>query len=79
MPTLTRNADVVACTQWLSHYSLTADNQGYTGMYTSSVCERFKWPERNILSDLSDIQPPSLQQTMGCAQNFLTCIVSIAA
>lgn len=31
MPTLTSNADVDACTRWLSYYSPTADNQGYMG------------------------------------------------
>lgn len=37
MPTLTSNADVVACTRWLSHYSLTTDNQGYTGILAQCV------------------------------------------
>lgn len=31
MPRLTSNADVDACTRWLSYYSPTADNQGYMG------------------------------------------------
>lgn len=37
MPTLTSNADVVAGTGWLSHYSLTADNQGYMGVLVQCV------------------------------------------
>lgn len=31
------NADVVACTRWLSHYSPTADNQGYKGVLVPCV------------------------------------------
>lgn len=53
MPILTSNADVVACTRWLSHYSLTADNQGY--MDTGAVCEGLKWPEEKISQYFSDI------------------------
>lgn len=37
MPTLTSNVDVVACTRWLSHYSLTADNQGDMGVLVQCV------------------------------------------
>lgn len=37
MSTLTSNADVVACTWWLSHYSLTADNQSYMGVLVQCV------------------------------------------
>lgn len=37
MPTLTSNVDVVACTWWLSHYSLTADNRAYMSVLVQCV------------------------------------------
>lgn len=37
MPSPTSNADIVACTRWLSHYILTADNQGHMGVLVQWV------------------------------------------